>query len=438
MAMSVTVKKSSPVVVRPSDVPVTTSNTVKLSSFDKALTRTPVTALFVFEQPIHEPAETIKMALSQAMVHYYPISGRLAAGGNDDDDELHIKCTGEGVQFVAASCNSTLKEVKLLDQSPGAKALVDEPVLYAPAVEVCGPYSNPLMTMQVTEFSCGGFIIAVTWNHAIADGFGIAQFLQAVGEFARGLSQPSVVPIRWDDSLPSLPASTVAWQQLLLLNSFEALDLAQHDVTIPSSVINRIRAEYRASSNGQSCTTFEVVAAVIWQCRTRAIMSNPEAPAVLSFTANIRRHVGAKDGYYGNCSIAPLVTATNGIVANGDIANVINLIKDAKDQIAHQFKRDGIIDCNNQQPEVDPQQLNSEVLYSMLALTSWRNIGFEDPDFGSGKPSRVMYNAKPRTLIVPGCVVCLPWKGLDGASVSSVCVKNEHAQAFLGELARFT
>lgn len=37
---------------------------------------------------------------------------------------------------------------------------------------------DPLLLVQVTEFSCGGFVVA--------DGTGMAQFLQAVGELARG------------------------------------------------------------------------------------------------------------------------------------------------------------------------------------------------------------------------------------------------------------
>lgn len=55
---------------------------------------------------------------------------------------------------------------------------------------------DPLLLMQVTEFSCGGFTVAVTWNHAVADGKGMAQFLQAIGELARGMPAPSVLPRR--------------------------------------------------------------------------------------------------------------------------------------------------------------------------------------------------------------------------------------------------
>jgi hypothetical protein len=57
--------------------------------------------------------------------------------------------------------------------------------------------------MQVTEFACGGYIVAVSWNHGIADAFGLAQLLQAVGELARGLPSPTVVPIMTSPSRTS-------------------------------------------------------------------------------------------------------------------------------------------------------------------------------------------------------------------------------------------
>ena len=66
------------------------------------------------------------------------------------------------------------------------------------------------------EFSCGGFALGVTWNHGVADGAGMAQFLQAVGELATGMPSPSVAPARWDDTVPSLPPSVLQAQEHLL------------------------------------------------------------------------------------------------------------------------------------------------------------------------------------------------------------------------------
>ncbi|KAL6598458.1 hypothetical protein ACP70R_046157 [Stipagrostis hirtigluma subsp. patula] len=434
MATSVVVRKSSPVVVRPSSEPMTaTSATMELTSLDKSCVKLVPKALLVYEHPIHDAHETIKRALSRALVHYYPISGRIAAGP-DGDGELHIQCNGEGVAFVAASADCALKEAVFFDHRspPGARtaALLDELAVLYPAGR-CGP-TDPLLLMQVTVFSCGGFVLGVTWNHGIADGAGMAQFLHAVGELARGSPSPSVAPVRrCGGSLPGLPPSTVACKQLVM--GFQPLNLARLAIVIPSSLISRVRAEFRDRSHGQpSCTKFEAVIAVLWQCRTRATMSDPHSPALLCFTANVRKHVGAMDGYYGNCVTMQLVTATSTTVANADITDLVGMIKRAKNGIPEQFSKNG--SYSQQLQGIDRHQ---QLQYNTLTVSSWQDIGFEEADFGGGTPATVTYYGQP-TQPCPFCVISPACKGKDGSNeVWSACVKEDHADAFLGELARF-
>ncbi|KAF8711101.1 hypothetical protein HU200_005407 [Digitaria exilis] len=404
---------------------------MKLSFLDQVHLNIPVTSLIVFEHPVNVAAETIRRALSQTLVHYYPVAGRLAAGSDE------INCTGEGVVFVAASADCSLEQSKLLkEEQPTAasaagatsRALLDDLAVYYDHGCCSG---GPLMMMQVTEFSCGGFVLGVTWNHGIGDTTGIAQLLQAVGEMARGMLSPSVIPSRiWDDNnsmIPSLSPSSIA--------SEAPLDLAFIDVTIRSSLINRIKAEYNNlfvhNSHGQSsslCTTFEAVTAVLWRCRTRAIMSSSSSslssPAVLSFAVNIRKHVGAVDGYYGNgiAATGQKVILTVGAVANGEIVDIVKAIKDAKDDIPHMLKRTS----SQQQLDIDR--------YSMFAVSSWGNLGLDKPDFGSGRPTRVICHAKPLATAQPFCMMGLPWKGNGGISVMWIYLKKEHVAAFLGEL----
>nr|CAB3462399.1 unnamed protein product [Digitaria exilis] len=176
--MSVVVSKSSPEVIRPPE-PLKTTTTVTMR------------ALLVFEHLGSEAIESIKRALSQALVLYYPLAGRIISSGANGD-EFSIHCTGEGVEFITASVDYGLQEAKIFGESTGAKALLDELAIFYPAAGSYGSSDDePLLLLQVTKFSCGGLVLGVTWNHAVADGAGITQFLTAIGELACGSPSPS-------------------------------------------------------------------------------------------------------------------------------------------------------------------------------------------------------------------------------------------------------
>jgi hypothetical protein len=424
----VVITKSLPVVVVSSTAPADTMTTVqqiKLSPFDTALAFSPSTAFQIFTQAIHQPAETVRKGLSRALVHYFPVAGRAVVA---DDGDLRISCTGEGVAFVAASANCSFEEVKLCDP-PFATLLRDLAIDYPE--ESCRP-SDPLLLMQVTEFSCGGYVVGTTWNHAISDGQGIAQFLHAVGELARGLPLPSVLPVSCgDETLPELPPLVKALEKAM--TTLPPRGFVYQDITVPWTVINRVKAEFVGGD--EPCTVFEALVAVLWQCRTRAVMSDSGMPAPLVFAANVRKLVGAKDGYYGNCVTSAVIVPTSGDVANGGVKDVVKLIKRAKNRIPEQFNKvlAAAAGGGEESADVEVQQLLG---YNAFYVSTWHGLCFDAADFGGGSPARVMCHVE--LTAVPNCVACLPCKGKDGANVLALCVREEHVDAFLQELAKLT
>ncbi|KAG2570866.1 hypothetical protein PVAP13_7KG013745 [Panicum virgatum] len=335
MAISSCVTKSLPFLVAPSEA--TPTGTLRLTSMDRALASLPLAGLFVFEHPIDQPAETLRQALSRALVPYYPVAGRLTAGA----DGQSIACTGEGVVFVAASARCTLLDARLVDQRP-AIPVEDLTVTYA------GLYNKdpPLLLMQVTEFSCGGFALGVTWNHVVVDGVGMAQFLHAVGEFAWGFSLPSVELVRVDNFLPEVPPPIITMTKSMV--SSKHTDFPSSYITMPMSFINRIKDEFRRSgpqgdqkkAAAATCTTFDVFAAAIWRSRARLTIAgaaSQDAPTALAFTVNLRKQAGAKDSYYGIVFAFGLAAATLREVADGDILDLVRLIRDAKARVPYTF-----------------------------------------------------------------------------------------------------
>uniref|UniRef100_A0A0D9W2C0 Uncharacterized protein n=1 Tax=Leersia perrieri TaxID=77586 RepID=A0A0D9W2C0_9ORYZ len=425
---SITITKSPTLLVGPSEP--TPSGTVKLTGMDMALSALPMAALFAFERPIDQPAETIRKALSQSLVLYYPIAGRLVAAVHDG---IGIACTGDGVAFVAASASCGLREAMLLDEDSSSPAIsLDElTVTFKRMYMEMG--DSPLVMTQVTEFACGGFVVSVTWNHAVADGVGMAQFLRAVGEVAGGGSSPTVIPVRWDSSLPELPPAIVSSTAAMV--SCQPGDYVSSHIKIPMSFINRVKSEFShvAPSSPSPCSVFEVVVAAIWKCRARATMSIDGAgvddPVALVFTANVRKQAQAKPGYYGNCFGFQTIVATRGEVANGGVVELVKRVKEAKERIPYTFEMAGGGGGGDRMM----QEVAGVRQYDTLYVSSWWGLGFDDVDFGGGTAARVMYNLEWK--VVPSCFLCGK-KGKDGVGAMAFCVELEHAVPFHVELGR--
>ncbi|GLJ29798.1 hypothetical protein SUGI_0588500 [Cryptomeria japonica] len=149
-------------------LPDSPRSTLYLSNLDnQPLVRMAFNTLLVYEaceNVLPHPAKTIREALSKVLVYYYPLAGRLR---KKEDGKLQVECTGEGVLFVEAMVDNSLSVLGDLDQlKPSFKQLLFR-----------FPFDNALedvhpMVLQVNHFTCGGFVVAVSFNHCVCDGRG--------------------------------------------------------------------------------------------------------------------------------------------------------------------------------------------------------------------------------------------------------------------------
>ncbi|XP_075633706.1 tetrahydroanabasine acetyltransferase-like [Castanea sativa] len=111
-----------------------------------------------------DPARVIREALSKALVYCYPLAGKLK---KNSDGKLQINCTADGVPFLVATSNCDLSSLHYLD---GVDVEVTRQFVYDVPSE--GDSGCHPLVLQVTKFSCGGFIIGMGLSHSVCDGFG--------------------------------------------------------------------------------------------------------------------------------------------------------------------------------------------------------------------------------------------------------------------------
>lgn len=137
------VKQEQPTFVLPAEE--TPKGLYFLSNLDQNIAVT-VRTIYCFKSDSRgneEAAEVIKKALSDILVHYYPVAGRLTISS---EGKLIVNCTGEGAVFVEAEADSSIEEIgditkpdpvtlgKLVYDIPGAKNILEIPPL---VVQVC-------------------------------------------------------------------------------------------------------------------------------------------------------------------------------------------------------------------------------------------------------------------------------------------------------------
>lgn len=97
----------------PPDTP-TPHNYKYLSNIDDQMgLRSHIPFVHVYRDPQNgpgrDPGPVVRRALSRALVHYYPVAGRLRTG---EKGKLVVECTGEGVMYREADMEVTIGRLR--------------------------------------------------------------------------------------------------------------------------------------------------------------------------------------------------------------------------------------------------------------------------------------------------------------------------------------
>ncbi|KAM3681718.1 hypothetical protein ACB094_12G018600 [Castanea mollissima] len=323
-----------------------------------------------------DPVKIIREALAQALVFYYPFAGRLR---EEPGRKLILECTGEGVIFIEADADVTLEQFgdtlnppipcmdKLLYDVPGSGEILH-----------C-----PLLLIQVTRLRCGGFIFALRQNHTMSDSIGIAQFMSAVGELARGYCTPSIPPVWQRDLLsarnpPKVTCKHHQFDELPNTNDYPLQNMVPFSFFLDSTEVNAVH-KYVPSHMNQ-CSTFDILTACIWRCSTIALRPNLESQVRVIFPVNVRGKLSPSlpTGYYGNAVVFAVAITMARKLCENPLGYAIELVKTAKANVTMEYVQSYIdFVVIKDKPDVNRVQCCSP--------TDVTHVGFEEVDFGWGK-----------------------------------------------------
>lgn len=394
------------VVISPSRL--TPSQVLPLSALDSQLfLRFTCEYLLVFRNPCPRPTDRdstvsrLKAALSNSLVPYYPLAGRVRSN-SDDDSGLELAFHSLGAVWIEAVADQTVVEDFLR-----APRYVEEwrKLLALQVEDVLG--GAPVLVVQLTWLEDGNAALAVGMNHCVCDGIGSAEFLNSFAEFARldtvGGSEFRTQPV-WDRRLfnptASSPRNFVAatadhpeFERFEDTCGFVARFSSER--LIPTSTIfdecslaelkrTALSAEIReADEYSSSFTSFEVLSAHVWRSWTRSLNLPPNQSLKMLFSVNVRNRVNPRipEGYYGNAFVLGCVQATVKDLMEKELGFVAGLVKRAKEKVDGEYVK-RVVDMVSG-GGVCPDRVG------VLILSQWSRLGLERVDFGMGTPVHV-------------------------------------------------
>ncbi|KAL5723538.1 hypothetical protein ACHQM5_006926 [Ranunculus cassubicifolius] len=376
-----------------------------------------------------DPVKVIRDAIAKTLVYYYPFAGRLREGRGR---MLMVECTGEGVMFVEANAHVTLEEFGDALQPPFP--CLEELLYDVPGSS--GVLNCPLLLIQVTRLACGGFIFALRLNHTMSDAAGLVQFMNTVGEMARGLSEPSIKPV-WNRELLNArdpPRVTCIHHEYDNVPDTKGTLIPLDDMAHRSFFFGpqeAIALRKNIPPHLERSSMFEILTACLWRCRTIALNPDSDDEVRVLCIVNARAKFNPKlpEGYYGNAFAFPVAVTKAGKLCQNPLGYAVELVKKAKADVTEDYMKS----------VADLMVLNGRPHFTVVGtylVSDVTRAGFSDVDFGWGKAA---YGgpAKGGVGAIPGVAsFYIPMKNAKGEDgvVVPICLPGPAMERFVVEL----
>ncbi|CAK9172068.1 unnamed protein product [Ilex paraguariensis] len=376
-------------------------------------------------------ARVLKKALSNVLVSFYPMAGRL---GRDDKGRIEVNCNGQGVLFVEAESDSAIDDLGDFTPSLELRRLI-------PAVDYSGDISSyPLVILQVTYFKCGGVSIGTGVHHTLSDGASSLHFINTWSDIARGLS--IAIPPFIDRTLlcarnppcPSFdhleyhppPSLTTPIETPELQSGPKAVTTAILNITLDQ--LNKLKAKSRTDANTKDYSSYAILAAHIWRCACKARGLSEQQMTKL-FTATDGRSrlcPPLPPGYLGNVIFTATPIALSGDLQSEPLSTSAKRIHNALTKMDNEYSRSAL-DYLEVQPDLAALVRGPQYFASPnLNINSWTRLPVYDADFGWGRPIFM----GPATILYEGTVYIIPSPTTDRSLSLAVCLDAGHMPLF--------
>nr|BAA87043.1 N-hydroxycinnamoyl/benzoyltransferase [Ipomoea batatas]BAJ14795.1 hydroxycinnamoyl-CoA quinate hydroxycinnamoyltransferase [Ipomoea batatas] len=367
-------------------------------------------------------SKVMKEALSNVLVSFYPMAGRLA---RDGEGRIEIDCNEEGVLFVEAESDACVDDFG--DFTPSLELRK-----FIPTVDTSGDISSfPLIIFQVTRFKCGGVCLGTGVFHTLSDGVSSLHFINTWSDMARGLSV--AIPPFIDRTLlrardPPTPAFEHSeYDQPPKLKSVPESKRGSSASTTMLKITPEQLALLKTKSKHEG-STYEILAAHIWRCacKARGLTDDQATKLYVATDGRSRLCPPLPPGYLGNVVFTATPMAESGELQSEPLTNSAKRIHSALSRMDDEYLRSALdfLEC---QPDLSKLIRGSNYFASPnLNINSWTRLPVHESDFGWGRPIHM----GPACILYEGTVYILPSPNKDRTLSLAVCLDAEHMPLF--------
>nr|AMK01803.1 hydroxycinnamoyl coenzyme A-quinate transferase [Solanum melongena] len=420
--MKISIKEST--LVKPSKP--TPTKRIWSSNLDLIVGRIHLLTVYFYKpngSPNFFDSNVMKEALSNVLVSFYPMAGRLS---RDDQGRIEINCNNEGVLFVEAQSDSCVDDFGDFTPSLELRKLI-------PSVQTNGDISTfPLVIFQVTRFSCGGVALGGGVFHTLSDGLSSIHFINTWSDITRGLSV--AIPPFIDRTLlrardPPTPSfEHVEYHPPPTLNSSK-----NHESTGPkpnTTAMLKFSTEQLALLKSKyEGSTYEILAAHIWRCtcKARGLPDDQLSKLHVATDGRSRLCPPLPPGYLGNVVFTATPMATSSELQSEPLSSSAKRIHDVLLKMDDNYLRSAL-DYLELQPDLSTLIRGPTYFASPnLNINSWTRLPVHECDFGWGRPIHM----GPASILYEGTIYIIPSPNSKDRNLRlAVCLDAEHMPLF--------